>query len=95
MDDLVYLISLGNHEELNPRMLDKRMAAANAVADALKPSIAPLVRRILDFASSREDMNSSATKDSKPAAAAAIAAGDLQKGAAIMIGISKRLGKEQ
>ncbi len=52
------------------------MAAANAVADALKPSIAPVARKILDFVSSHEDMNSSATKVSKLAAAAAIAAGD-------------------
>jgi hypothetical protein len=35
LDELVYLISLGNHKGLNPRMPDKLIAVSNAVADAL------------------------------------------------------------
>eukprot|EP00291_Cryptomonas_curvata_P026480 CAMPEP_0172158234 /NCGR_PEP_ID=MMETSP1050-20130122/4261_1 /TAXON_ID=233186 /ORGANISM="Cryptomonas curvata, Strain CCAP979/52" /LENGTH=312 /DNA_ID=CAMNT_0012827607 /DNA_START=237 /DNA_END=1175 /DNA_ORIENTATION=- len=93
LDDLVYLLSLGDHIKLNSGDLDQRIDAANTIADALKPAIAPLVRRTLGFISSSIPELDESLK--KTAAAEAIAAGDLEKGVGILIGISKLVKQDQ
>ena len=95
VDQLVYLVSLGNHLKLSIEKLDERIAASNAVVDALKPSISPLVKKLRDFIIIHDIVSSPNEEDSKLSASDAIEAGDLQKGVGIMIGMSRRLGMEQ